>query len=166
MSGVALLISFEKCVKGGIHLTQVTTRCSVWGHGGLPQNAYRIRGALFDRGCLPPIRLPASVAGGIRLPSVRGSQELADRERLGSLRGLRLLRFRNGGDDFREHSQAVDAVVSDYLVADVSQDGGQCFGVAEGSWSWELQNRVDVAAQVAPRNGAARTGSIVWTSGG
>ena len=60
-------------VKGGIHLTQVTTRCSIWGHGGLPPDAYRIRGALFDRGCLPPIRLPASVAGGIRLPSVQWS---------------------------------------------------------------------------------------------
>jgi hypothetical protein len=41
-------------------LTQVTTRWSIRGHGGLPPDAYRIRGALFDRGCLPPIRLPAT----------------------------------------------------------------------------------------------------------
>jgi len=100
------------------------------------------------------------------MPSVRGSHGLADRERLGSLRGLRLSRFRNSGDDFREYSQAVDAVVSGYLVADVSQDGGQRFGVAEGSWSGQLQDRVDMAAQTAPCHGAARTGSIVWTSGG
>ena len=137
-------------------MTQVTTRCSIWGHGGLPSDAYRIRGALFDRGCLPPIHLPASVAGGIRLPSVQWSQGLADRERLGSLRGLRLSRFRYSGDDFREHSQVVDAVVPGHLVADVSQDGGQCFGVAEDFWSGELQDRVDVAAQVAPRYGTAR----------
>jgi hypothetical protein len=156
----------DKFCKGGIHLTQVTTRCSVYSHGGLPPDAYRIRGALFDRGCVPSIRLPASVAGRIRLPSVRGWQGLAVRERLGSLRWLRLSGFRDSGDDFREHSQAVDAVVSGYLVADVSQDGRQRFGVAEGSWPGELQDRVDVAAQVAPRNGAARTRSIVWTSGG
>lgn len=70
------------------------------------------------------------------MPSVQWSQGLADRERLGSLHGLRLSLFRDSGDDFREHSQVVDAVVPGHLVADVSQDGGQRFGVAGGFLVW------------------------------
>jgi len=141
----------------GIYLTQVAPRCSVWGYGGLSADAHGIRDALLDRRGVPPIRLSASLAQRVHLPSVRRARGLAHRERLGGLHGLRLSRIRDSGDGFREHSQAVDAVVPGDLVADISEDGGQRFGVAEGSWYRQLQDRMDVAAQVAPRNGAART---------
>ena len=149
-----------------MHLTQVTTRCSIWGHGRLSPDDYRIREAFLDRRCLPAIHLLSSLAGRIRLPSMHGTEWLDDREKFGGLHGLRLSRLCDSRNDFREYPQAVDVVVPSYLVDDVSENGNQCSGFAEGSWFGQLQDRVDVVAQIATCYGATRPRSIVWTSGG
>jgi len=145
------------CVKVGIHFTQVGTRCSIWGHGRLSPYACRVRDTLFDRRGVPAIPLPTPLAGRIYLPSLRGRQRLDDRAGLGSLRDLRLSRLRDSRNDFREHPQAADVVVSSDLVDDVSEDGCERSGATEGSRFGQLQDCVDMVAQIATCHGAAGT---------
>jgi len=141
----------------GIYLTQVAPRCSIRGHGRLSSHADRIRGAFFDGRCLPLIPLRTALAGRIRLSSLRWPQSLDDGQRPGRLRDLRLSCLRDSRNDLREHPQGVDALVSGHLVDDVSEDGCQRSGFAEGSRFGQLQDRVDVVAQIASCYGAAGT---------
>jgi transposase-like protein len=59
-------ISHEHLAKWGIHLTQVTPRCSMRRCGGLPARSGGVRGSLRNRGGLP--RLPDAAALARRIP--------------------------------------------------------------------------------------------------
>ena len=58
---------FEKL---GIHLTQVTPRCSVGPGGGLPARPTRIRVSLCERGGLPRLSVRLALARGFPLSKV------------------------------------------------------------------------------------------------
>ena len=42
-------IEYENSLRWGIHLTQVTPRCSMGGSGELPTESDRVRGSIFQR---------------------------------------------------------------------------------------------------------------------
>lgn len=55
----------------GIHVTQVTPRCSMRRCGGLSARSGRVRGALFDRGGVPRLPGEAALARRVSLPGLR-----------------------------------------------------------------------------------------------
>ena len=59
-----------KFSKLGIHLTQVTPRCSVGPGGGLPARPTRIRVSLCERGGLPRLSVRLALARGFPLSKV------------------------------------------------------------------------------------------------
>ncbi len=60
----------ERFEKLGIHLTQVTPRCSVGPGGGLPARPTRIRVSLCERGGLPRLSVRLALARGFPLSKV------------------------------------------------------------------------------------------------
>ena len=71
------------------------------------------------------------------------------------------------GTIFQEHAQAVDRLVPQAMYWVTTQkNGDQCAGSAAGARTEELQDRLDLVAQVAPRHGSARSGSVDRTDRG
>jgi len=67
-------------------------------------------------------------------------------------------------DDFPPNAQAASGLVSSDVVCNEPEAWSKCSWAAKGSWSWLLQNGVDVAAQAAACHGATRKGSSDWVS--
>ncbi len=72
LEGVAVAFNHAlfKLLKLGIHLTQVTPRCSVGLGGGLPARPTRIRVSLCERGGLPRLSVRLALARGFPLSKV------------------------------------------------------------------------------------------------
>lgn len=54
------------------------------------------------------------------------------------------------------NEETVADLVLGYVVRDQPEAWGKRTGVAAGSWSWELPDRVGLVAQTSASNGAAR----------
>lgn len=65
----------------------------------------------------------------------------------------------NSRDDIRGNPEAFGFMVPGDLVGDLPEKRRQCAGVETNSRSWKLSNRMDLVAQAAQGDGAARTGS-------
>ena len=72
----------------------------------------------------------------------------------------------DGGYDFPGHPQAVGPLVSDDVVGDQPEEWSQCSGLAEGSGTGKLQDGLDVAAQIASRDGSTGEGPFDRPGGG
>ena len=55
----------------GIYLTQVTTRCRIWGNGRLSSESGRVRGAFRQRAGLSRVSVSTPLAGGFSLSALR-----------------------------------------------------------------------------------------------
>ena len=64
-------------VKWGIHLTQVTTTCSMVCHGRFPARSARVRSSLLDERSLPRLSVSAAMARRFQLPALRRTKSLA-----------------------------------------------------------------------------------------
>ena len=70
LSRILQILSATVFEKLGIHLTQVTPRCSVGPGGGLPARPTRIRVSLCERGGLPRLSVRLALARGFPLSKV------------------------------------------------------------------------------------------------
>ena len=142
-----------------IHLTQVTPTCSVRPRVGFPQESGRVR---------RPIRVGGGVLG---LP---GSAALARRIPLSDLRppegvasappAVRVCRLwppdvRHGWDDLPGHPQPAHRLVSGDVGRHQSEDRDERADAAAGAGLGQLPNGLDLAAQAATGDGAARPGT-------
>ena len=66
-----------KFLNWGIPLTGVTTRCSLPGYGGLPEEPFGAGAAVFDRGGLPRVSVRVAVAGRFPMPSLLPRERVA-----------------------------------------------------------------------------------------
>ncbi len=141
-----------------IHLTQVTPTCSVRPRVGFPQESGRVR---------RPIRVGGGVLG---LP---GSAALARRIPLSDLRppegvasappAVRVCRLwppdvRHGWDDLPGHPQPAHRLVSGDVGRHQSEDRDERADAAAGAGLGQLPNGLDLAAQAATGDGAAKPG--------
>ncbi len=70
LAGAANQLYLNQLTELGIHLTQVTPRCSVGPGGGLPARPTRIRVSLCERGGLPRLSVRLALARGFPLSKV------------------------------------------------------------------------------------------------
>jgi len=147
----------------GIQLTPVDTRCRFRGYGGrLPTQSAGIRAALRHGGGVPRVCNETAVAGWIRLSGVWRSSCVADEARSVDVCRVRASGLADRGDDLPGHAQAAAGVVPGDVVGDDAEDGGQCVGTSTRVGAWDVLDGVDVAAQVAQSDGAARARSAEW----
>ena len=64
-------------IQWGIHLTQVTTTCSMVCHGRFPARSARVRSSLLDERSLPRLSVSAAMARRFPLPALRRTKSLA-----------------------------------------------------------------------------------------
>jgi hypothetical protein len=133
-------------VKWGIHLTQVTPRCSMAVYGGLPAKSGRIRSPLLERRGLPGVPGPATMAERLPLSSVRWAQELAGGRRSAAMFRLQLPKFGNGWDDFPGHPETADALVPGDVGNHQPEERRQCHRTPTGAGVGQLPDGLDLAA--------------------
>src|SRR5436190_8185033 len=112
-------------MKGGIHLTQVTTTGSVAGHGRLSAHAGGLRKALPIGGSLSRLSFPGALAGRVPLPPVWGKQGVAAAFCALAVCELRVPSFVDCGDDFSGHAHPCEGVVPRSVVDDQPEEWRQ-----------------------------------------
>src|SRR5436309_320983 len=96
-------------------------------------------------GCVGLKAFAARAVAGERLAEIRRSPAMF---------GLRLPKLGDGRDDLSGYSQAPDTLVPGGLVGYQPEEWCQRPGPPTSAGAEELQDRLDVAAQIATRDGA------------
>jgi len=149
-----------------IYLTQVTPTYSVRAREGLSAGSGRIRTTLRDRRGVPAVPGAAALARRLSLPALWPSEGVAGPR--WSAVALRRLWSSDVGDrrnDFPRHADAAADVVSSHVVGHQPEDRRQCLGHAACARSRQLQDGVDLVAQVAAGDGSPPPRPIGGTCG-
>lgn len=89
----------------------------------------------------------------------------ADAAHVDSMRHVRPAGIRDSRHDFPRHADAADDLVPGDVVDHQPTDGCKCSGIAGSLGAGQLRDSLDLAAQVAPRDGATGARSVDWPSG-
>src|SRR5260370_17564384 len=102
------------------------------------------------------------MAGGFSLPALRRRSRLAGAVGADALPTVWSPDVGDGGHHLPGHTQTAGGLVSGHVLGGESEERSQCLGAAEGAGAGQLQDRVDVAAQVPTSDGTARA----WSTDG
>src|SRR3954471_21517171 len=95
------------------------------------------------------------MAGRLSLPSLRRRALLAGAVGSDAMPAVWSPDVGDGGYDLPGHAQAAGGLVPGHVLVVEPEKRSQCPGVAEGAGVGQLQNSVDVAAQVPASDGTA-----------
>jgi len=129
-----------------IHLTQVTTTCSMAGDGRLSSDGGGVGGAFSHGAGLPGVSVPIALADGVPLSQVRDWEGLVDAFGAVAVRRVRTPGLGDGRNDFPGHAHPADRLVSSDVVGDHTEERCECLGVAAGFGVGKLPNRLGLAA--------------------
>src|SRR5450432_311727 len=93
------------------------------------------------------------MAGGLSLPALRGHSLLAGAVRPDAMSAVWSPDLGDGWYDLPGHAQAFGGLVPGHVLAGEPEERSQRPGPAEGAGIGQLQNRVDMVAQAAARDG-------------
>src|SRR5713101_224516 len=147
--------SKRNTLKLAIYLTQVTPTYSVRPRGGLSTGSRLVRSPVRDRRRVSRVSGPTPVAGGISVPPVPACESVAGARGAVPVCGLWTSNVRHSRHDFPGFPHGAHDVVSRHVVADESEDGCQRPGAPAHLGLAQLQDRLDLAAQTAARDGAS-----------
>ena len=114
---------------------------------------------------MPGIPVPTSMARRLSLPALRLRSLLAGTVGAHAVPRVWSSDIGDGRDDFPRHAQTAGGLVPGHVLVGEPEERGQRPGVAESVGVGQLQNGVDVAAQVSESDGAARPGSAERAGG-
>ncbi len=114
---------------------------------------------------MPGVPVPASLAGRFPLPTLRLRSLLAGTVSAHAVPSMWPLNVGNGGDHLPRHAETIGGLVSGHVLVGQPEERGQCPGVAEGAGIGQLQDGLDMAAQVAASDGATGPGSAERAGG-
>ena len=143
----------------GIHLTQVTTRSSVFRDGRLPHHPAGFGATLLHGSRMPGVPATPSMARGCTVPSLPRAPRLGDRKRALGLSLMWSSGLRDSGDDLPGHSPPFEPLVSSRVVGVQPEEWGQRPGSAKSPWAGQLPDGVDLAPQVPAGDGSSWSGS-------
>src|SRR6266496_2439025 len=139
----------------GIHLTQVTPTYSVRRRGGLSADADGVRHAVRDRSGVSGLPDAAAMARRVSMPCLRRREGLGSASSTLAVRGVWAADLDYGRHHLSGHQDAADYLVSRDVVGHKFEDRDQCSGAPAGVGTWQLSDRVDLAAQTSARHGEA-----------
>lgn len=105
---------------------------------------------------MPGVPVPAEMAGGLSLSALRRWSILAGAVGTNAMPAVWSPNVGDGGHDLSGHAQAFGGLVPGHVLVGEPEERSQRFGAAEGVGIGQLQNRVDVVAQVPASDGTAR----------
>jgi hypothetical protein len=107
----------------------------------------------------------APVAGWVSLSALRWAENVAVGRTVAAVLGLQLSEFCDGRDDLSGHAQTPDPLVPGDVGPHQPKERGQRYRAPAGAGLGQLQDGLDLAAQIAACHGATRPGSALGMRG-
>jgi hypothetical protein len=115
---------------------------------------------------MPGLPVPTALARGISLSEVRHRSLLAGAFGVDAVPAMRPSDVGHGRDDLSRHAQTAGGLVPGHVLADESKERRQRAWAAGGLGTGQLQDGLDMAAQIAASDGAAWPGPPERTGAG
>ena len=140
-----------------MHLTNLTTRCSILLYGRLSENFARVRTTIWNRKSMFEVFVPASLARRFSMPALRIRESMGYETRFVPLHSMSFIDLRYCRYGFSRQQKASEALVPCHLAFDQSEIWGKRNGFATHTWLGQLSHSLDLVAQTPACYGTTRT---------